>query len=116
MNAVVDIVGIRLMGFVILASGVGAFGMAVAYAIRPTEGKLALMRPLSLSSIFAAICSWAGGLMVVLQGIAATPAVTAHNMGPILMGFSETVIPLFVSFAFLSVAWLLVAFGMRRHA
>jgi hypothetical protein len=31
------------MGFVILVSGVGAFGTAVAYAIRPSERKLAII-------------------------------------------------------------------------
>jgi len=38
-------IGIYLMGFVILVSGVGALGTAIAYALRPTERKLMLMRP-----------------------------------------------------------------------
>ena len=37
-------IGIYLMGFVILVAGLGVFGTAVAYAIRPTEQKLVLMR------------------------------------------------------------------------
>jgi hypothetical protein len=42
-------------------------------------------------------------------------------MGPkainvMLMGLSESLIPPFVAFAFLAVAWLLVAVGMRRQA
>ena len=31
-------------------------------------------------------------------------------------GLSESCVPLFAAFAFLSVAWLLVAVGMRRTA
>ena len=54
-------IGIYLMGFVILVSGVGVLGMAIAYAVRPTESKLALLRPLSLAAIFAALCSMSVG-------------------------------------------------------
>ncbi len=114
-NALNHMIGMYLMGFVIFVSGVGALGIAIAYAIRPTEGKLALMRPLSLASIFAALCSFMGGLIVVLQGIAATPTFSLATFSAILMGFSETLTPLFVAFAFLSVAWILVAVGLRRH-
>ena len=119
-NAVINLIGVRLMGFVIFVGALGAFGMAVAYAIRPTEAKLALMRPLSLASIFAAVCSFFGGLIAVLQGVAATTAapsgLTQGSFALILMGLSETLVPLFVSFALLAVAWLLVALGIRRHA
>jgi len=120
----VPVISIYVMGFVILVSGVGAFGTAVAYAIRPTERKLALMRPLSLASIFAALCSFAGGVATVLEGIAATLDLVPHagtvdlgpqSLGRILLGFRETIVPLFVAFAFLAVAWLLVALGMRRQ-
>ncbi len=55
-------IGIYLMGFVILVAGLGVFGTAVAYAIRPTEQKLVLMRPLTLAAIFAAICSSSVGI------------------------------------------------------
>jgi hypothetical protein len=50
-----------------------------------------------------------------LLGIAATVDLGPQSLGRILMGFRETMIPLFVSFAFLSVAWLLVELGMRRQ-
>ena len=111
-------ISIYVMGFVILVSGVGALGMAIAYAIRPTEQKLALMRPLTLASIFGALCSFFGGVAVVLQGLAVTleEKGATVNVGAVLMGFSETIVPIFVAFAFLSVAWLLVAAGMRRQA
>jgi len=112
-------IGIYLMGFVILVSGVGALGTAVSYAIRPTDAKLALMRPLSMAGVFAALCSCVAGVATVLKGIAATGEVVLGqkgNIGNILMGFQETLIPLFVSFGFLAVAWLLVAVGIRRQA
>jgi hypothetical protein len=104
------------MGFVILVAGVGVFGTSVAYAIRPTEQKLALMRPLSLAAIFAAICSSSVGFATVLRGAGATPAWSAEGLGHAFAGLAECFIPPFVAFAFLAVAWLLVALGMRRQA
>ncbi len=105
--------GIYMMWFAVLVAGFGAFGMGVAYAVRPTERKLALMRPLSLASIFAAICSFTHGMATVLRGLAASgPGV---DMAAVYRGISDTLIPLFVANAFLAVAWLLVTVGMRRQ-
>jgi len=41
--------------------------MAIAYAVRPTEQKLMLMRPLSLAAIFAAVCSSSMGVATALK-------------------------------------------------
>lgn len=109
-------IGIYLMGFVILVGGAGVFGTAVAYAIRPTEQKLMLMRPLSLAAIFAAICSSSVGMATALRGAGETKVWSPDSAGVLLMGLGESLIPPFVAFAFLAVAWLLVAAGMRRQA
>lgn len=108
-------IGIYLMGFVILVSGVGVLGTAIAYAARPTERKLELLRPLSLAAIFAAICSFSVGVAAALK-VAAGAAPDADVTSPMLAGLSEACVPPFVAFAFLAVAWLLVALGMRRRA
>ena len=108
-------IGIYLMGFVILVSGVGALGTAIAYAVRPTDRRLTLMRPLSLASIFAAVCSWSVGVATALKH-AADSHVSADALTVMVAGLSEAMIPPFVAFAFLSVAWLLVALGLRREA
>jgi hypothetical protein len=110
------VVGIYWMGFVIVVSGAAVLGMAIAYAIRPTERKLALMRPLSLAAIFASICSFSGGVATVLNGAGATPEWGPSNVGHAMWGLAECFTPLFVAFAFLALAWLLVAVGMRRQA
>ena len=108
-------IGIYLMGFVILVAGVGALGTSIAYAVRPTESRLALMRPLSLASIFAAVCSTSVGMATALKG-AADAGASADGIRMMIAGLSESFVPLFVAFAFLSVAWLLVAVGLRRQA
>jgi hypothetical protein len=94
--------------------GVGAFGVAIAYAVRPTERKLSFTRAVSLAAIFSAICGFAVGAAMVFQVMAATvPA--PLDMARVYTGLAETLLPLFVSFGFLSAAWLLVAAGMLRR-
>ena len=112
--------GLYMMWFSVLLSGPGTLGVAVVYAIRPTERTLAFMRPLSLASIFAAIGSLTAGMATVLHGAAATTwslgtAGQPGNMGRLLMGSAETLVPVFVTFGLLAVAWLVVALGMRRQ-
>src|SRR3954471_5556426 len=105
---------IYMMWFAVAVSGVGAFGTALSYAVRPAERKLALMRPLSLASIFAAIGSLTAGIATILKGAAATGTWSPKGLAALLEGCAETLIPIFVAFGFLAVAWLLVAVGARR--
>jgi hypothetical protein len=108
-------IGIYLMGFVILVAGVGVFGTSIAYAVRPTERKLVLMRPLTLAAIFAAICSSSVGVATALKFAGAAAGSDPKHTGVMLMGLSESLIPPFVAFAFLAVSWLLVTVGMKRQ-
>jgi hypothetical protein len=108
-------IGIYLMGFVILVSGVGALGTAIAYAVRPTERRLTVMRPLSLASVFAAVCSSSVGVATALKG-PTDAGISSESLRVMTAGLSEAMVPLFVAFAFLAVAWLAVAVGLRRQA
>ena len=93
---------------------IAAFGLAVAYAFRPTERKLVLMRPVSLAAIFATISGLLAGWIAVLGGIAATPS--GHLPGPAMYrGIAESLTVGFVCFGLLAAAWLLVAVGMLRR-
>ena len=92
--------------------------MAVGYVIWPTESKLALMRPLTLASLFGALAGFVAG---VINGVIfAVEHGAIGNGGPVatsvMVGLMESMVPLFVSFGSLTVAWLLVAVGMRRKA
>jgi hypothetical protein len=60
-------IGLYLMGFVVLVSGAGCLGTAIAYAIHPTEQKLSMIRPLTVASVFGAICSTAAGFAMALK-------------------------------------------------
>ena len=114
-------IGIYMRWFAALV-GAGALLVAVVYLRRPAERTLAMMRPLSLAAIFAAICSFTSGMAEVLKGMGGTLWATranptpSINLGAVCMGLSETLIALFVANAFLAIAWLLVTAGIRRQA
>ena len=93
-----------------------ALAMSVTYAIWPDERRLALMRPLSLAAIFAALCGVSIGATTILRGIGVSSPMTAEGWRLVALGASEAVVPLFVAFGSLTVAWLMVALGMRRSA
>jgi hypothetical protein len=96
-----------ILGFVPLV-------IAVVYLIRPTERHLALMRPLSLAGLFAAIAGGVLGFINVLF-LVWTRALTAETYRVMAIGAAESLVPVLVGFASLTVAWLLVAVGMGRQ-
>jgi hypothetical protein len=87
----------------------------IVYTVRPNERRLALMRPLSLAGIFAAVSSLLLGLANALEAIAKGSDATA-NFPPAARMLAEAMIPSFVGFACLTVAWLCVAAAIRRAA
>ena len=88
--------------------------MAAVYMIRPTERHLALMRPLSLAGLFAAITGGVLGFINVLH-LSWTNELSAETYRVMAVGAAESLVPMFVGFACLTVAWLLVAVGMGRQ-
>jgi hypothetical protein len=96
-----------ILGFVPLV-------MAAVYVIRPTERHLALMRPLSLAGLFAALAGGVLGFINVLRFVW-TRELTAETYRVMAVGASESLVSMFVGFASLAVAWLLVAVGMGRQ-
>jgi hypothetical protein len=98
-----------------LAIDLVPLAMAVVFLVRPTERNLALMRPVSLAGLFGALSGGVLGFLHVLRGIGVTPELTNASYSRIALGASESLVPMFVGFACLSVAWLLVAVGMSRN-
>ena len=116
MPSLVDLLGqVSLFALLTMVVAIVAFGLAVAYVIRPTEQKLALMRPVSLAAIFATVSGLLGGWIVLLQGLPATP--DGHlPIAALSRGISESLTVGFVSFGLLAAAWMLVAVGILRRA
>ena len=96
-----------LVGFVPLV-------MSIVYMVRPSERHLALMRPLSLAAVFAAIAGAVLGSINVLS-VVWKRELTAPDLYKVMAaGAAESLVPLLVGFASLTLAWLLVAVGMGR--
>ena len=106
---------VSLFALLSMSVSVGVFGLAVSYAIWPTERKLALMRPVSLATIFAAVAGLLSGWIMVLSGLSASPPSGEIDMSNVYMGLAETLTLGFVCSGFLAAAWLLAAVGMLRR-
>ena len=102
-----------ILALVSMFMGVLPLGMGVVYAMWPTEQRLGLMRPLSLTTIFAAVSGTALGLLNVLRYIGVTEHPEYTRVAAI--GLSESMVPLFVGFGCLTAAWLCVAIGLWRR-
>jgi hypothetical protein len=102
-----------LFALLTLILGVVPLVMAVVYVLRPTERHLALMRPLSLAGLFAALAGGVLGFINVLR-FAWTRELTTETYRVMAVGAAESLVSMFVGFASLAVAWLLVAVGMGR--
>jgi len=101
----------------IVGVGLTTLGIAVSIAVKPGERKLALFRPLSVSTVLAIISSVAAGLGIAFRRAAEGPAVpgSAETTRIMLGGFAEAMAPAVLGFAVLSVAWLFVTMGLRKQ-
>jgi hypothetical protein len=81
------------------------------FAIRPSERLLSYMRPLTLAGIFAGLCTVALGVTNGAIGLIRH----GYDQQMLLGGISEVFAAMAVCCACLTVAWLCVAIGMRRH-
>jgi len=102
-----------LVALLSLVIGVLPMGAGLAYAVRPTEQRLALMRPLSLAGIFAGLSgSLVGAINVLALMWAVEPRVESRVLA---VGAAEALVPMSVAFGSLTIAWLCAAVGLRRH-
>jgi hypothetical protein len=102
-----------IVALVSMFMGVVPLGMGIVYAFWPSEQRLALMRPLSLATIFAALSGSALGLLNVLRGMGMTDTGAFSRVSAI--GLAESLVPIFFGFGCLTVAWLCVALGLWRR-
>ena len=104
---------VSLAGLFSLAVSVLPLGFGLAYAIRPTEQKLALMRPISLAAIFAGLSGSLLGFINVLRMIWMSTQPVEFRV--LSVGIAESLVPMSLAFGSLTIAWLCAAAGLRRH-
>lgn len=104
-------------GVMALASmfvGVLPLAMGIVYAVWPAEPRLALIRTLSLATVFAAVGGVALGFINELRYIGVkqpSPDFTSQ----VAIGLAESLVPLFFGFGCLTVTWLCVTIGLWRR-
>ena len=81
---------------------------------QPSEQRLALMRPVSLAGLFAALSGTVTGAINVLRLIWMSEGPV--NWKTVAVGSAESLVPLWLAFGCLAVAWLCVAAGFRRQS
>jgi hypothetical protein len=88
-------------------------GAGLAYLLRPSEQRLALMRPVSLAGLFGALTGTVTGAINVLRGIWMSEGAVDWRI--VAVGSAESLVTLLLAFGCLTVAWLCVAAGLRRQ-
>jgi hypothetical protein len=100
--------------FVLLAIGVPQIVVAARFAREASPHRLALIRALTAALVFAAIAGTASDLMAVATHVADNPEWLKEPLPVLLQGFGECMTPAILAGSLASIAWILVAFGVRR--
>lgn len=100
-----------IVGLLSMLVSVFPLGAGLAYALRPSEERLAMMRPVSLAGLFAALAGTVVGAINVLRGIWMTEGPLDWKI--VAVGSAESLVPLLLAFGCLTVGWLCVAVGFR---
>ncbi len=88
---------------------------AAYFAFRPSERTLGIVRPLCAATTYSALAAFFAGVTNGLYALDQMVFVTGTPAVRILAPFKESPIPLVAGLAAVSVAWLLVAVGLRRR-
>jgi hypothetical protein len=89
--------------------------LGIAFALSPNERWLALMRPLSLAGIFAAVSNTCLGLATALPALAAVNTSDPQVIRLAAVQLSKVAVLPSAAFACLAIAWLSIAIGMRKQ-
>ena len=100
--------------FVLLAIGLPLIAVAARFAKSADPQRLSLIRALTTALAFAAISGVASDLGAVASHIANNPEWLKEPLPFLLVGFAEAVTPAILAGTIASIAWILVAFGVRR--
>jgi hypothetical protein len=101
-----------ILALLSMAVVLGPLFLGAAYALKPSEARLTLMRPLSLAAIFATLTGTAAGAINTLVGVGNREAFNYHV---VMANAAESIVPMFLGFGSLTIAWLCVAVGLRRQ-
>jgi hypothetical protein len=100
--------------FVMVVLSLAALGLGVSLAVRPSERRLGMLRPVTLGAVFAILSAICSGISVVAVRLAEGPMVAEAGMRA-WAGVAEALVPGMFGFGVLALAWGLTAVGLRRQ-
>jgi hypothetical protein len=92
---------------------VAAVTLGVAMALRPTQRRYEILRPISWATVFAALSAICAGLSITTVRLAES-GLTAEAVKHAWGGVAEGLVPGVFAFGMLAVAWGLASIGLRR--
>jgi hypothetical protein len=102
------------MMFVVLATAIPMLVTAAKFARDATPHRLSLIRALTTATVFASIAGVVTDLASVARHVVAIPELHKDLVDNLLWGFNESMAPATLGFPLIVLAWILVAFGVRR--
>ncbi len=100
----------------VLVVGLITLVVAVVFARRPDERRMAMVRALTTASIFSVCTAVSSNLATVMVHVPQNPkfAGSPDFGGIVMIGIGESLTPAILGCAFLTVTWIAAAVGMRR--
>jgi len=99
---------------VLLAIGLPMVVVAAMFAWSASAHRLSLIRALTVALVFAALAGVTSDLMSVAKHVAGNDEWMKDPLPYLLEGFGESMTPAILAGALATIAWILVAFGVRR--
>ena len=100
--------------FVLLAIGIPLVVVAAMFARNASAQRLSLIRALTVALVFSMVAGVASDVMTVAKNVGANEEWLKEPLPYLLEGLAESLTPAVLASAFASIAWILVAFGVRR--
>ena len=102
------------MMIVITAVAIPLLVTAAKFSRNASPHGLSLVRALTTAVVFAAIAGVVVALAKVARMVVMVPELRKDLVDNLLMGFNEAMAPAVLGFTIVTLAWILVAFGVRR--
>ncbi len=110
--------GIGILGLaqlvIVLVLSFFALGLGISFAVRPSETKLNVLRPLSLALAFSPVGMFCAGSANTLAFASRLGFADPQNLQMMLGGLSEAMLPGAIAYSILAVTWALAAVGFHR--
>ena len=105
-----------VVALIILVLGAFTVGVSLSFLVKPTEVKLGFIRPLSIATTYASIVGVVSGLAVALTQFSQQLRGSKDPAAAVFLGgISEALVPSIIGFSLLTIAWIAVSLGMRKH-